>query len=152
MPHYAIVIDNPDKHQQAALTRRPKAEYEREVQGAIARTRRDRVVSAAEADTFVQEQMQRYADRVERRRDVGELHTTADSECPDGHLNCRNCGDPAHKASCKAAGHCPLCGTRHGIAPDGYLAESGVSMVALSEPPTQDQEWDRARRQFVKRG
>lgn len=39
--------------------------------------------------------------------------------------NCRNCGDPEHAKACRAAGHCPDCGTNHGIAPDRIVAANG---------------------------
>jgi hypothetical protein len=69
-------------------------------------------------------------------RTVGTVHATADSECPDEMPNCRNCGDPEHLETCQAAGHCPYCGTRHGIAPDAVLAEKGYEMVEIDRPPT----------------
>lgn len=46
--------------------------------------------------------------------------------------NCRNCGDPEHAASCTAKGHCPDCGTKHGIAPDRIVAENGYELVEFT--------------------
>lgn len=59
-----------------------------------------------------------------------------DTACPLGQPNCRNCGDPAYKDACAAAGHCPQCGTAHGIAPDSVVKAAGVELVPVSE-----QEW-----------
>jgi hypothetical protein len=64
-------------------------------------------------------------------RDAGTIHTHADSECPEGRPNCRNCGDPAHAESCIANGHCPDCGTKHGIAPDSVIAKHGYALVEV---------------------
>lgn len=64
-------------------------------------------------------------------RPKGTVHDEADTDCPDGGTNCRNCGDPAHAATCAAAGHCPHCGTAHGIAPDATLAANGYVLKAL---------------------
>lgn len=61
-------------------------------------------------------------------REKGFIHTEVDSECPEGLPNCRNCGDPNYKQSCKEAGHCSDCGTRHGIAPDSVLAKNGFKL------------------------
>ena len=64
-------------------------------------------------------------------RKKGDVHTVADSECPLGRPNCRNCGDPDHVATCRAAGHCPDCGTKHGIAPDAIVARNGYRLEPL---------------------
>lgn len=64
------------------------------------------------------------------RRKVGDMHTVANTDCPDGLPNCRNCGDPDHFAACRAAGHCPHCGVKHGIAPDAILAQNGYRLEA----------------------
>lgn len=61
---------------------------------------------------------------------VGTVHTEMDDTCPEGLPNCRNCGDPQHADECKAAGHCPDCGTKHGVAPDSVLAANGLTMEA----------------------
>ena len=67
---------------------------------------------------------------------VEHYHTShaeaVDSECPDGLPNCRNCGDPAHEEACRAAGHCPLCGTVHGIAPNAHLAANGYRLDVVT--------------------
>lgn len=82
-----------------------------------------------------------------------------DEECPDGLPNCRNCGDPAHAAACKAAGHCPRCGTLHGIGPASKLAEFGLEVVEVVVPRgkslrqfKEDMAWDPKKRAFAKRG
>jgi hypothetical protein len=63
------------------------------------------------------------------KRQLGTVHTTAESDCPVGMPNCRNCGDPNYKEQCSAAGHCPDCGTKHGIAPDSVINASGYKLV-----------------------
>lgn len=64
---------------------------------------------------------------------VGDIHGPADTECPDGGTNCRNCGDPAYYESCKAAGHCPHCGRAgdggHGCAPTSVVEANGFELV-----------------------
>lgn len=77
-------------------------------------------------------QIQRQMRAENRPRPAGTVHTDAESECPNGLPNCRNCGDPAHLESCVAAGHCPDCGTKHGIAPDAHLAANGYRLEPLS--------------------
>lgn len=69
-------------------------------------------------------------------REVGFLHTAMEEECPLGHPNCRNCGDPEFLESCQAAGHCELCGTAHGIAPEATLRKNGFAM--LQGPEVED--------------
>lgn len=69
------------------------------------------------------------AERVGQPRTVGTEHVARIEEaCPEGLPNCRNCGDPAFADSCRAAGHCPDCGTKHGIAPDSVLAAHGFRL------------------------
>jgi hypothetical protein len=63
--------------------------------------------------------------RVGQQRPKGTVHAEADLECPDEMPNCRNCGDPDFKQSCREAGHCPDCGTKHGVAPDSVVAAHG---------------------------
>lgn len=65
-----------------------------------------------------------------KARPKGTIHASAVTfDCPDGGDNCRNCGDPNHAAECQAAGHCPYCGTRHGVAPDRILVANGYKLV-----------------------
>lgn len=66
--------------------------------------------------------------RTVQRRPVGTVHAELDSACPNGLPNCRNCGDPDHVVTCRAAGHCPQCGTAHGIAPDAVLVRHGFRL------------------------
>lgn len=61
-------------------------------------------------------------------RVTGFVHAEMNSECPDGGKNCRNCGDPEFAWICKGSGHCPNCGTKHGIAPDSVLAKNGFRL------------------------
>jgi hypothetical protein len=131
MPHFAIVVDDPDKEQAGA-----RARHARHYQ----RGRRNLPPAI----------LDRMLARVAPKRQVGDLVTVAAVECPDGAPNCRNCGDPAFADECRESGHCPHCGTRHGIAPQSYLEATGVTLVAV-DPPTPDQTWDRARRAFVSR-
>lgn len=63
------------------------------------------------------------------KRPKGTVHTEAEAECPNGLPNCRNCGDPEYLESCKAAGHCPDCGIKHGIAPDSIIKKNGYRLV-----------------------
>jgi hypothetical protein len=75
--------------------------------------------------------IQRELRRVNTKRPVGTIHTEFDSlECPEGLPNCRNCGDPEFKETCARDGHCPNCGTNHGIAPDSVLARNGYAIEA----------------------
>jgi hypothetical protein len=61
--------------------------------------------------------------------DAGEEGLGCEDQCPDGEPNCRNCGDPAFAESCAAAGHCPFCGTAHGMSPDSAVAANGYELV-----------------------
>ena len=62
------------------------------------------------------------------KRSRGHVHAEMDDACPEGLPNCRNCGDPDHAEHCKANGHCPHCGVRHGIAPESVLAKHGFRL------------------------
>lgn len=64
-------------------------------------------------------------------RPRGTVHDVADTDCPDGLPNCRNCGDPAYAEDCKSQGHCAVCGTDHGIAPDAALKANGYTLTAV---------------------
>lgn len=77
-----------------------------------------------------------------------ELYAVAEEACPDGHPNCRNCGDPAFAATCLAAGHCPHCGTRHGIAPASHLDRIGLALHPLDAMPPDGHQWDPAQKVF----
>lgn len=74
----------------------------------------------------------RVVERFGAMRPPGTVHAYADSACPEGKPNCRNCGDPAYAEDCKAKGHCPLCGTQHGLAPDSVVAASGYELIEQS--------------------
>ena len=54
-------------------------------------------------------------------------------DCPDGLPNCRNCGDPDHAASCQAKGHCPNCGTLHGLVSERHMKENGYILVEVDQ-------------------
>lgn len=111
MPRFAVVIKDPARAQAAEIAR--SVEFHAQARPDLPR----RLV-------FV-----RVSSSVGDPRPVGTVHGIYDSECPDGLPNCRNCGDPAHAEECKAAGHCPLCGTAHGLAPDSVIASSGCELV-----------------------
>ena len=112
MPKYHIVIADADKAHQFER-RRYREAFER------AKVRPDRL------ERLVDE-------RAGSKRDVGVVHAEAvASECPDGLPNCRNCGDPAHVTTCRAAGHCPECGTKHGIAPTSVLVAHGFALEVI---------------------
>ncbi len=104
MPHYALVIDDVAKAKQA---------MDEAMKDALRRAGRPR----------------REIDRVDHRPNRGDLWTSADSECPLDFENCRNCGDLEYADRCKSEGHCPQCGTAHGIAPDSVLARKGLILV-----------------------
>lgn len=149
MPHYAVVVEHPQEHLRAHVERHAQAKS----------SLRSRRGLAPETVARMRAIYVREAARTEPIKGAGDLHTSADSECPLGLPNCRNCGDPAHAAACRAAGHCQLCGTAHGIAPDAYLAASGVSLVEVPEDLVSAERrvrpghaWDPALRKFVKRG
>lgn len=129
MPHYAIVIEDPDQHHASTVRRT----IERNVQHHGERHRKKITELALEI--------------VGGKRQKGDLHTLAESECPDGLPNCRNCGDPDHLEACAAAGHCPHCGIDHGITPDGLLADRGVVLKEVPKPQP-GQQWSAARRRF----
>jgi hypothetical protein len=66
---------------------------------------------------------------------VGTLWAECESTCPDKLPNCENCGDPAFAETCKKNGHCPHCGTRHGVAPLSVLARKGlVKREVVADP------------------
>jgi len=136
MPHYALVITDPTKHRNAE----------------IARSLRHNLPPDLQDDPGAQKRAAReLAARLGPLRAVGDLHTVAARECPEGRPNCEHCGDPARAATCRAAGHCPDCGTKHGIAPASVLTAGGLELVALPGPPADDDQWDPRRRAFVKR-
>ena len=141
MPKYALVIDDPIAHH--------AAEIERNVRVHTQRVIGSREVDPAERARVVGHVERRIRETVGAPKAAGELHTVADSECPDGLQNCRQCGDPAHRDTCRAAGHCPHCGTRHGIAPESYLQATGVALQVLDDPQAHLGRWDRTTRSFV---
>lgn len=143
MPHFAIVIEDPAKARKAEVDRNVRANVHRHVKPQMAP--RERQVALARL-TAVAEQVAGVG------RGAGDLHTTCDDACPDGLPNCRNCGDPAHREACRAAGHCPHCGTRHGIAPDSVLAAGGMSLQEVPGGPLREGDaWDAARRKIVRK-
>jgi len=120
MPRFKIVIADADVAQAKEIERNVNAQLQqRKPKNDSERTRAEKALR--------REAEQRY-----KKRAAGEVHVVADSECPDGLPNCRNCGDPQHAASCAAAGHCPSCGTKHGIAPDSVVAANGYVLVEMT--------------------
>lgn len=83
---------------------------------------------ALEAEKFSYRFHTHLSNRLSKRA-KGAVHCEADTECPEGMPNCRNCGDPEFIESCKAEGHCPDCGTKHGVAPDSIIIRSGYQIV-----------------------
>lgn len=132
MPHYAIVV------QDSAVAH--AKEIERNVAANV------KVHGIQHLPKIVRE----VTARAGSPRAAGTLHAHLSHECPDGLPNCRNCGDPKYAANCQAAGHCPHCGTRHGIAPDRVLEAHGYALVEVT-PPTDEHEWHPGSRKFVKR-
>lgn len=108
MAKYAIVIDDADLAYAREIERNVHAHAKRPED----RPRVERIVRQA----------------VGPKRPRGTVHAELSDACPDGLPNCRNCGDPEHAESCQAAGHCPYCGTRHGIAPDRILRANGYRL------------------------
>jgi hypothetical protein len=127
--HFAIVVDDPEvAHAQE-----------------IARNIAANLKANPGATKFQVERAVRQ--HVGQPKKAGDLHTHLSSACPDGWENCRNCGDPNFAEACKAAGHCPHCGTRHGIAPDAVVKANGYALVEV-DPPSPDAKWNAESRQF----
>ena len=126
MAYYALVIDDAEKATEAK--------------------RRLREVGLVRAGVSAP-QAGRIAQVQESPQVAGALWTHMEDACPDGLPNCRKCGDPAFAVACAAAGHCPHCGTAHGIAPDSVLAAHGVVLKAM-EPPASTDQWDAKSRRF----
>lgn len=144
MPHYAIVVKDPATARQAEIDRHVAHNLTHHVPTNTAPAMRSHLTRVI-------------AERVEQMvgpaKQAGDLHAHASSDCPNGLQNCRNCGDPDHEASCRAAGHCPHCGRSphgHGIAPASVIANSGLELIEV-EPPTDGHEWHAKSRSFVKK-
>jgi rubrerythrin len=138
--YYAVVVKDPVVARTQEIARNVAANRAAHVSALISDAER------ARRERFITQQVERM---VGRMQPMGSLHDVASVECPEGMANCRNCGDPKHAAACRAAGHCPACGTRHGIAPDRLVAEHGYELIPLAAPPQAGQAWDPARRAFV---
>ena len=150
MPHFALVIENPVAHVEAQVSRSIARNLPAALAAAQQEAARAKRAWTAADEVRVTNAVAREVRRlVGEPRQVGDLHTTADRECPDSGLNCENCGDPEHAETCAAAGHCPHCGTRHGIAYAALLANAGLSLREI-QPPVDGETWDRTRRAFVK--
>ena len=124
MPRIAIFVNDPQKAWEAEVERN---------------TRRNVEVSRAPASrrAAVEQRIRTYFQHAVPMRQGGYQHDVVETgtDCPEGMPNCRNCGDPAFAESCRAQGHCPDCGTKHGIAPDAVLAASGYVLgEPLAEP------------------
>jgi len=141
MAHFAIVVTDPIKHHARQIKLNVDHNVKVQVRPGMS------VGEQARLRVAVENQVRAV---IGSAREVGDLHTLGVSECPDGMPNCRNCGDPAHEEACRAAGHCPLCGTAHGIAPDAHLADGGMELVAV-DPQAAGDVWDKTTRTFVKR-
>lgn len=123
MPRFKIVIADPKVAQAQEIARNVAAN--------LAAHRVDRLtpIEAARVTGAIARSVR---EMVGPERQVGTVHDVAESECPDGLPNCRNCGDPEHAETCKAAGHCPHCGTRHGIAPDRIVTANGYRLHEMT--------------------
>lgn len=122
MPRFKIVIDNPQiAHEK---------EIERNVHANVRAHGVDRM-GAMDAVRAINAINRTVRAMVGSPRAPGTVHDICDSECPDGLPNCRNCGDPEHEASCKAAGHCENCGRSTG-APDVLQPKDGKMGHGLS--------------------
>jgi hypothetical protein len=119
MPRFKLVIDNADLAHEKEIERNVRANMK--AHGVEKMAAHD----AARTTNVINREVRK---RFPEARPAGEVHDIADTECPDGMPNCRNCGDPNHAASCQAAGHCPKCGTAHGIAPDRIVSENGYRL------------------------
>ena len=121
MPRFKIIVDNPKVAQEK--------EIERTVAANLAAYGVDQMqpVEAARLEAAIDQAVRV---TVGEEKPEGTVHDTVESDCPKGLPNCRNCGDPAYAASCQAAGHCPECGTKHGLAPDSVVAANGYRLEA----------------------
>lgn len=68
---------------------------------------------------------------VTNNADPGDPCGTCEATTTERRPNCRHCGDPAHADACQAAGHCPDCGVKHGVAPDAIVAGNGYELVEV---------------------
>lgn len=139
MPHVAIVIADPDRAHEQEIARHVRANVAAHLPS-VPELDRARAATAIE---------RRVREIVGPKRSAGDLHAALATECPDGLPNCRNCGDPDHASTCAAAGHCPSCGTKHGVAPDRIVTANGYAVVAVPAPAP-GEEWDRQTRRFAK--
>ena len=114
MPKYQIVITDAERAHEQEICRHVEANVK--VHGEAHRRKIETLVRA------------RYPNGP---RPVGTVHDEAETECPDGGVNCRNCGDPAYADDCQAKGHCPFCGTAHGIAPESVVKANGYTLVEV---------------------
>jgi hypothetical protein len=130
MPYFAVVIKDAQVAHEQEIAR--TVEHNVKIHGEDARPRIEKHVRSFFAAP----------------RPAGHLHAHVETECPDGLPNCRNCGDPVHAASCKAAGHCPHCGTLHGLAPDAHVTAHGYELVELDGPPKPDHVWNPSTKRF----
>jgi hypothetical protein len=140
MAHFAIVIADAAKAHRQEIARNVAANI---------RAHANAEMDAADLTRLAMHLDKRVRETVGAPKAEGDLHTHMPDTCPDGRPNCRNCGDPAHAATCRAAGHCDKCGTAHGIAPASTLEANGYALVEV-DAPQHGHVWDRAERKFVK--
>jgi hypothetical protein len=128
VPRYKLVIADSALARQKEVERNTNAHLARDI-----KARRDNGEKVTEFDvTRLARGHRRHFEQKYKERPAGTVHDVTVSECPFDLPNCRNCGDPQHAASCKAQGHCPDCGTKHGIAPDRILTENGYELVPMT--------------------
>lgn len=150
MGHVVIVVEDAEKAHQTDIDRNVEANL------AAIGQRRPSPQIAARVRAVIET-------RIGLPKEAGDLFAVGDTTCPDGLPNCRDCGDPAFEVSCRDAGHCPCCGHQrdvtgllppprdrmgHGVAPQAYIAASGLSLLKIA--PRRDGEvWDRQQRKYV---
>ena len=128
MAKYQIVVDDPAVEQSRRVERYT----------AGVRAQFDRVPVAGESDQMRAARWRSVERELLKKhgqlRPSGFVHDRGlnqegvESDCPFELPNCRNCGDPDHATECRAAGHCPDCGTKHGIAPDAVVTRNGYRL------------------------
>lgn len=146
MGHVAAVIVDPEKARAARIQEKVRVKlvmYEEATSTlpAAVRARRDMNAVARHVEDAVTAE--------EPLPAVGELWGVAERECPLLLPNCENCGDPDFRDACAAAGHCPYCGTAHGVSSARRLREVGVELVEVDGPPTRERRWDSAARRMT---
>jgi len=90
-------------------------------------------VASVRTDTKFMNKLKKQIEKRTKKRPKGAVHAVAWTECPDGGANCRSCGDPLFVDQCAASGHCPYCGTLHGIAPESVVLANGYELEEIPD-------------------